>query len=250
MILGIGAVLCIIFLERDGADRSAVLEEKLSAADGSLMVSGGDQFGISGFTYGQDFSASVGMLQLEEWFPEERVRDITTDAAGAEGACNVRYSDTDLVFTAFGGVTYTLGFHLSRSLKCYMLDFTARFEEPRTMGAALGGPAANEMPYEDASRYFYGLLDAFESAYGSPADQDTAQDLRDVKGLGAADGVLPVGNYATWRTSGPLGASVLHLYARPIRDSYDGVLTLTVYVYVGAEIGDVSLEEILEELPR
>lgn len=108
-----------------------MLEEALSPMSGSLLPSGAEQFGVPDFSYGEDFPTTVKMLGLQEWFTEDRMNFVLDNIESAKGQCNQYYSDTQFSFTAFGNKKYTLGFHLSKTLKCYMLEFTASFEDPK-----------------------------------------------------------------------------------------------------------------------
>lgn len=252
-IIAIAIVLTIvIFGGSTDSYHPVALEEKLSTTNNLYLASDNDQFGVPGFEYGGDFSTSVEMLQLKDWFTDEKIQDVLADAVTAKGECNVRYSDTDLVFTAFGGKCYTLGFHLSRSLKCYMLDFVARFEDPQITGVSSIDPTVNHMSYKDSCQYFYQMIEEFETAYGKPIYQDITKSLEDAERDSFLSESTLICNYATWKNSGSYGTSVLHLYACPIRISYLGtdVLTLAVYVYVGSEIPGVSFESLVEELPK
>lgn len=132
-----------------------MLEEMLSPMSGSLLSNDSSQFGIPGFEYGKDFPTTVKMLDLQEWFTEERVDSILGEMEQAKGQCNQGYGDSRFYFTAFGGKKYTLSFNLSKDLKCYMLEFACSFEDPKVIPAIIASnQELNSMTYEDSCQYF------------------------------------------------------------------------------------------------
>lgn len=63
-----------------------MLEEMLSPMSGSLLANDSSQFGIPGFEYGEDFPTTVKMLDLQEWFTEERIDSILGELEQAKGS--------------------------------------------------------------------------------------------------------------------------------------------------------------------
>lgn len=68
--------LVLAVIDRDGGFRPQQLEKALSSMDGSLLSYEDTQFGISGFTYGEDFPGTIKMLGLQRWFTKEHIDSI------------------------------------------------------------------------------------------------------------------------------------------------------------------------------
>lgn len=229
-----------------------MLEEMLSPMSGSLLSNDSSQFGISGFEYGEDFPTTVKMLDLQEWFTEERIDSILGELEQAKGQCNQAYADSRFYFTAFGGKKYTLLFNFSKDLKCYMLEFICSFEDPEVIPAMIASnQEVNPMTYEDSCQYFYELLSAFKDSYGVPYQENTSFTLQSAQVDNVAKNPYSICNDAQWLITGDTGSSILCLYAAPITDVYtdDTTLNLVIRINVAKEIPGVSLDEIMDSLP-